>query len=123
MIEHGKTFCTYWNLPTRDLGGAGGCWGDLYEVLFFLRQIWWQQAPLLQHDAPAHPLWRLAFFLEARRNGTWDRWLSVSLQWHTEVKGLSDALDTPAGAMANLVPAHLLVARMLDPVKVNLISS
>ena len=88
-----------------------------------MRQIWWQRAPLLQQEAPAHPLWKLSFFLEARRNGTWDRWLSVSLQWHAEVKGLINALDTPAGAMANLVPSHLLVARMLEPVKVNFISS
>ena len=102
-------------LDVRDLGGA-----DLLEVFLFLRQIWWQRAPLLQRDAPSHPLWKLAFFLKARQDGTWDRWIDVTLQWHQEVKGLVDALNTPVGAMANLLPPHLLVARLLEPVKVQL---
>ncbi|KAL0050065.1 hypothetical protein WJX82_003733 [Trebouxia sp. C0006] len=59
----------------------------------------------------------MAFFLEARRNWTWDRWLDVTLQWHQEISGLINALNTPVGAMANLLPPHLLVVRMLEPVK------
>ena len=102
------------SLDLRDLGGA-----DLYEVLLFLRQVWWQRAPLLHRDAPSHPMWKMAFFLEARRNGTWDRWLDVTLQWHQEISGLTNALNTPVGAMANLLPPHLLVVRMLEPVKVH----
>ncbi len=102
------------SLDMRDLGGA-----DLYEVLLFLRQVWWQRAPLLHRDAPSHPMWKMAFFLEARRNGTWDRWLDVTLQWHQEISGLTTALNTPVGAMANLLPPHLLVMRMLEPVKVH----
>ncbi len=98
----------------RDLGGA-----DLYEVLLLLRQVWWQRAPLLHRDAPSHPMWKMAFFLEARRNGTWDGWLRVTLQWHQEISGLIIALNTPVGAMANLLPPHLLVVRMLEPVKVH----
>ena len=97
----------------RDLGGA-----DLLEVFMFLRQVWWQRAPLLQRDHPSHPLWNLGFFAEARRNGTWDRWLDVTFQWHREIEGLVNALNTPVGAMANLLPPHLLVAKMLEPVKV-----
>ena len=60
----------------------------------------------------------MAFFLEARSNGTWDRWLDVTLQWHQEINGLMNALNTPVGAMANLLPPHLLVIQMLEPVKV-----
>jgi hypothetical protein len=101
------------SLDLRDLGGA-----DLYEVLLFLRQVWWQRAPLIHRDAPSHPMWKMAFFLEARSNGTWDRWLDVTLQWHQEINGLMNALNTPVGAMANLLPPHLLVIQMLEPVKV-----
>jgi len=64
-------------------------------------------------------MWKMAFFLEARRNWTWDRWLDVTLQWHQEISGLINALNTPVGAMANLLPPHLLVVRMLEPVKVH----
>ena len=93
------------SLDLRDLGGA-----DL---------VWWQRAPLLHRNAPSHPMWKTAFFLEARRNGTWDRWLDVTLQWHQEISGLTNALNTPVGAMANLLLPHLLVVRMLEPVKVH----
>jgi hypothetical protein len=42
-----------------------------------------------------------------------------TLQWHPEISGLTNALNTPVGAMANLLPPHLLVAQMLEPVKVH----
>ena len=64
-------------------------------------------------------MWKMAFFLDARRDGTWDRWLDVTLQCRQEISGLTNALNTPVGAMANLLPPHLLVARMLEPVKVH----
>lgn len=99
----------------RDLGGV-----TLLEVFLFIRQVWWQRAPLVQRHAPGHPLWKLAFFEKARHEGTWDRWIDVVLQWHQEVEGLIRALETPVHAMANLLPPHVLVAKLLEPVKVML---
>lgn len=99
----------------RDLGGV-----TLLEVFLFVRQIWWQRAPLVQQHAPGHPLWRLAFFEKARRDGTWDRWIDVVLQWHEEVDGLIRALETPVHAIACLIPPQVLVARLLEPVKVSM---
>ena len=101
------------SLDEQDLGGV-----DLWEVLLFIRLVWWARSPLMQRDYPNHPLWKLAFFAAARRDGTWDRWIDVILQWHKEVNGLIAALQTPAGAMANVLPPHLLVARLLEPVTV-----
>ena len=98
----------------RDLGGA-----ELYEVYLFVRKVWWQRAPLIQRDHPAHPLWRLEFFAKARQDGTWQRWIDVVLQWHHEVEGLIRALSTPVHAMANLISPEVLVVRLLEPVKVS----
>ena len=65
------------------------------------------------------PLWKLGFFPKARRDGTWDRWIDVTLQWHCEAKGMMEAVDTPVAPLATVVPPELLVARLTSfPVKV-----
>ena len=91
-------------------------------VFIFIRKLWWQRAPLLCRDAPGHPLWKLGFFEKARRDGTWDRWVSVILNWHKEVEGLIRALDSPVYALGSAMPPFLLVARLLEPLKVMLIT-
>ena len=98
---------------SRDLGGQ-----DLIEVYQFLRKVWWLRAPLFHRDHPTHPMWKLGFFDEARRDGTWDRWCEVVLGWHAEVDGLMDAFASPVGAIANALPPQLLVAKLMESVKV-----
>ena len=98
---------------TRDLGGE-----DLLAVYQFARRVWWLRAPLFHREHPSHPMWKLGFFDEARRDGTWDRWCSVVLSWHTEVDGLMAAFASPVGAIANALPPQLLVARLMESVKV-----
>ena len=46
-MQHNQTASSH----TSDLGGK-----DMLEVYMFLRQVWWQQAPLMQQDAPGTAL-------------------------------------------------------------------
>ncbi|KAL0036031.1 hypothetical protein WJX77_011907 [Trebouxia sp. C0004] len=46
-----------------------------------------------------------------------------NFKWHQKISGLMKALNIPVGAMANLLPPHLLVMRMLEVVKEALVHS
>ncbi len=97
----------------RDLGGL-----MLLIVFNLLRRKFWQTAPLLEQKAPGHPVFTLDFLRPARMNGSWDRWVAVTLNYHKEVAGMLRALDGPLFSMAGLQPPHLIVARLLEPVHV-----
>ncbi|MCJ1368720.1 hypothetical protein MMC16_007865 [Acarospora aff. strigata] len=83
---------------------------DMVDVTL-LRDITTEMFPVLQH------LRQQGFFEKARRDGTWDRWVSVILNWHKEVEGLIRALDSPVYALGSAMPPFLLVARLLKPLK------
>ncbi|DBA99006.1 TPA: hypothetical protein ACH3X1_014279 [Trebouxia sp. C0004] len=95
----------------RDLGGL-----MLLIVFNLLRRKFWQTAPLLEQKAPAHPVFTLDFLRPARMNGSWDRWVAVTPNYHKEVAGMLRALNGPLFSMAGLQPPHLIVARLLEPV-------
>ncbi|KAL0028485.1 hypothetical protein WJX77_009441 [Trebouxia sp. C0004] len=68
----------------RDLGGV-----LLLMCFIILKRIWWQLAPLLEEEVPAHPFFTLGFMQDARISGS---------------------------RRACLLPPHLVVARLLEPV-------
>ena len=97
----------------RDLGGL-----MLLIVFNLLRRKFWQTGPLLEQLVPAHPVFTLDFLRPAKMNGSWDRWVAVTLNYHKEVAGMLRALDGPLFSMAGLQPPHVIVACLLEPVHV-----
>jgi len=98
----------------RDLGGL-----LLLMVFMILRRTWWQLAPLLEELVPAHPIFTLGFMQEIRISGVWDRWVRVTRQYHQERQGMLKAAEGPVFSIAGLLPPHLIVARLLEPVHVS----
>jgi len=90
----------------------------LLIVFNLLRRKFWQTAPLLEQLVPAHPVFTLDFLRPAKMNGSWDRWVAVTLNYHKEVAGMLRALDGPLFSMAGLQPPHVIVACLLEPVHV-----
>lgn len=97
----------------RDLGGF-----LLLMCFVTLRRTWWQVAPLLEELVPEQPMLTLGFMQEAKHSGVWDRWVRVTKQYHKERAGMLKAAEGPVFSIAGLLPAHLIVARLLEPVHV-----
>ncbi|KAL0018353.1 hypothetical protein WJX79_006177, partial [Trebouxia sp. C0005] len=95
----------------RDLGGL-----LLLMVFMIARRTWWQLAPLLEELVAEHPIFTLGFMQEIRISGVWDRWVRVTKQYHQERKGMLKAAEGPVFSIAGLLPPHLIVARLLEPV-------
>lgn len=95
----------------RDLGGF-----LLLMCFVTLRRTWWQVAPLLEELVPEQPMLTLGFMQEAKHSGVWDRWGRVTKQYHKERAGMLKAAEGPVFSIAGLLPAHLIVARLLEPV-------
>ena len=99
----------------RDLGGV-----FLLTCFIVLKRLFWQLAPLLEEVVPEHIIFKFGFMQEARINGTWDDWVWVTKNYHKERAGMLRAAEGPVFCMAGLMPAHLVVARLLEPVHVRL---
>ena len=97
----------------RDLGGV-----LLLMCFIILKRLFWQLAPLIEEEVPEHFIFKLGFMQEARINGTWDDWVWVTKNYHKERAGMLRAAEGPVFCMAGLMPAHLVVARLLEPVHV-----
>ncbi len=98
----------------RDLGGL-----LLLMIFMIVRRSWWQLAPLLEELVAEHPIFTLGFMQEIRISGLWDRWVRVTKQYHQERKGMLKAAEGPVFSIAGLLPPHLIVARLLEPVHVS----
>ncbi len=98
----------------RDLGGL-----LLLMVFMIARRTWWQLAPLLEELVAEHPIFTLGFMQEIRISGVWDRWVRVTKQYHQEREGMLKAAEGPVFSIAGLLPPHLIVARLLEPVHVS----
>lgn len=101
----------------RDLGGARTL--DAHKMV---RRSLWQRLPLLYQIEPEHPVFTLGVFDDLKATGVWYDWVNVVLKWHEQVQGMEKALSAgPLMALANMVPPHLIVARLLEPVNVSII--
>ena len=99
----------------RDLGGA-----RTLQAHKMVRRSLWQRLPLLYQIEPEHPVFSLGVFDDLKATGVWDDWVNVVLKWHEQVEGMEKALSAgPMMALANMVPPHLIVARLLEPVNVS----
>ena len=101
----------------RDLGVARTL--DAHKMV---QRSLWQRLPLLYQIEPEHPVFSLGVFDDLKATGVWYDWVNVMLKWHEQVEGVQKALSAgPMMALANMVPPHLIVAQLLEPVNLSVI--
>lgn len=85
-----------------------------------LALAFWQRAPLLRARLRKdHLLFQLPFLVPFIRNGVWDRWCGVVLQWKYNCDALEEMLSSPVAKLQANCPPFLIVAALMEHVQVH----